>query len=63
MLANSCACAAGIGESGREIALYRVSAEESRALTATCLMGYEDHPAEVIAEIDIRRRHPPRDIR
>lgn len=47
-------------ESGREIVLYRVSAGESCALTTACLMGYEDYPAEAIAETDIRAVAIPR---
>jgi CRP/FNR family transcriptional regulator len=47
-------------ESGREIVLYRVAAGESCALTTACLMGYEDYPAEAIAETDIRAVAIPR---
>jgi CRP/FNR family transcriptional regulator len=47
-------------ESGREIVLYRVSAGESCALTTACLMGYEDYPAEAIAETEIRAVAVPR---
>ena len=47
-------------ETGREIVLYRVSAGESCALTTACLMGYEDYPAEAIAETDIRAVAIPR---
>ena len=43
-----------VSEAGREIVLYRVSAGESCALTTACLMGYEDYPAEAIAETDVR---------
>jgi CRP/FNR family transcriptional regulator len=49
-----------VSESGREIVLYRVSAGESCALTTACLMGYEDYPAEAIAETDIRAVAIPR---
>jgi CRP/FNR family transcriptional regulator len=49
-----------VSESGREIVLYRVSAGESCALTTACLMGYEDYPAEAVAETDIRAVAIPR---
>lgn len=49
-----------VSESGREIVLYRVAAGESCALTTACLMGYEDYPAEAIAETDIRAVAVPR---
>jgi CRP/FNR family transcriptional regulator, anaerobic regulatory protein len=49
-----------VSESGREIVLYRVAAGESCALTTACLMGYEDYPAEAIAETDIRAAAIPR---
>ncbi|MFZ4807303.1 MAG: Crp/Fnr family transcriptional regulator [Hyphomicrobiaceae bacterium] len=41
-----------VAESGREIVLYRVATGQSCALTTACLMGYEDYPAEAIAETD-----------
>ena len=49
-----------VSESGREIVLYRVSAGESCALTTACLMGYEDYPAEAIAETQVRAVSIPR---
>lgn len=49
-----------VSESGREIVLYRVSAGESCALTTACLMGYEDYPAEAIAETQVRAVAIPR---
>jgi CRP/FNR family transcriptional regulator, anaerobic regulatory protein len=49
-----------VSGSGREIVLYRVSAGESCALTTACLMGYEDYPAEAIAETDVRAVAIPR---
>ncbi len=49
-----------VSESGREIVLYRVAAGESCALTTACLMGYEDYPAEAVAETDIRAVAIPR---
>jgi CRP/FNR family transcriptional regulator len=42
-----------VAESGREIVLYRVAAGQSCALTTACLMGYEEYPAEAIAETPI----------
>lgn len=49
-----------VSESGREIVLFRVTAGESCALTTACLMGYEDYPAEAIAETDVRAVAIPR---
>lgn len=49
-----------VSETGREIVLYRVSAGESCALTTACLMGYEDYPAEAMAETDVRAVAIPR---
>ena len=49
-----------VSEGGREIVLYRVSAGESCALTTACLMGYEDYPAEAIAEADVQAAAIPR---
>jgi CRP/FNR family transcriptional regulator len=49
-----------VSDSGREIVLYRVSAGESCALTTACLMGYEDYPAEAIAETEVRAVAVPR---
>ena len=49
-----------VSESGREIVLFRVSAGESCALTTACLMGYEDYPAEAIAETEIHAAAIPR---
>ena len=49
-----------VAESGREIVLYRVSAGESCALTTACLMGYEDYPAEALAETETRAVAIPR---
>jgi CRP/FNR family transcriptional regulator len=49
-----------VSESGREIVLYRVSAGESCALTAGCLMGYEEYQAEGIAETRVRAVAVPR---
>ena len=49
-----------VSENGREIVLYRVSSGESCALTTACLMGYEDYPAEAIAETDVKAVAIPR---
>lgn len=49
-----------VSESGREIVLYRVTAGESCALTTSCLMSYEDYPAEAITETDVRAAAIPR---
>ena len=47
-------------ESGRQIVLYRVQAGESCVLTTACLLAYDDHSAEGIAETDIRAAAIPR---
>lgn len=49
-----------VGESGREIVLYRVSAGESCILTSACLLAYEGPTAEGIAENDIEAVAIPR---
>jgi CRP/FNR family transcriptional regulator len=49
-----------VSETGREIVLYRVSAGQSCALTTACLMGYEDYPAEAVAETEVRAVTIPR---
>ena len=43
-----------LGESGREITLYRVTAGESCILTASCIMNQEAFPAFIEAETDVR---------
>jgi len=48
--------------SGREIVLYRVHAGESCVLTTACLMAYEDHAAEGIAETDVEAVLIPRAV-
>lgn len=50
-----------VSEGGRELVLFRVVAGESCALTTACLMGYEDYPAEAVAETDIRAVAIPRE--
>ncbi len=49
-----------VSDHGREIVLYRVLAGESCALTTACLMGYEDYPAEALAETQTRAVAIPR---
>lgn len=39
-----------VAESGRVIVLYRVTTGQSCPLTTACLMGYEEYPAEAMAE-------------
>lgn len=49
-----------VSENGREMVLYRVAAGESCVLTTACLMGYENYPAEAIAETPARAVAIPR---
>jgi CRP/FNR family transcriptional regulator len=49
-----------VSESGREIVLYRVAAGQSCALTTACLLGYEDYPAEGVAETEVHAVALPR---
>lgn len=49
-------------ESGRQIVLYRVQAGESCVLTTACLLAYDDHSTEGIAETDIRAAAIPRAV-
>lgn len=51
-----------VGESGREIVLYRVSAGESCILTSACLLAYEGPAAEGIAESDVEAVAIPRTV-
>ncbi|AJE46271.1 Crp/Fnr family transcriptional regulator [Celeribacter indicus] len=48
--------------SGREIVLYRVHAGESCVLTTACLLAYEDHAAEGVAETDVEAVAIPRSV-
>jgi len=48
-----------VGESGREIVLYRVEPGETCIVTTACLMGGTDYDAEGIAETDIRAQALP----
>ncbi|MEE9428901.1 MAG: Crp/Fnr family transcriptional regulator [Paracoccaceae bacterium] len=47
-------------ETGREIVLYRVQAGESCVLTTACLLAYDDHSAEGIAETEVKAAAIPR---
>lgn len=49
-----------LSESGREIVLYRVNAGESCVLTTACLLAYDDHSAEGIAETEVKAAAIPR---
>jgi CRP/FNR family transcriptional regulator len=51
-----------LAESGREIVLYRVNAGESCVLTAACLLAFEDHSAEGIAETEVEAVAIPRAV-
>ncbi|MBD3678318.1 MAG: Crp/Fnr family transcriptional regulator [Rhodobacteraceae bacterium] len=51
-----------ISDSGREIVLYRVHAGDSCILTNACLLAYEDHSAEGIAETDVQAVAIPRGV-
>lgn len=43
-----------VGESGREITLYRIEARESCILTASCILSRTGFPAFAVAETDVR---------
>lgn len=43
-----------LGESGREITLYRIAASESCILTASCIMSGTPFPALAVAESDLQ---------
>ncbi|WP_235008632.1 Crp/Fnr family transcriptional regulator [Candidatus Halocynthiibacter alkanivorans] len=51
-----------LSESGREIVMYRVQAGESCVLSTACMLAYEDHSAEGIAEVDVRAAAIPRQV-
>ena len=51
-----------LGENGREVVLYRATAGESCVLTTACMLAYEDHAAEGIAETDIVAAAIPRAV-
>ena len=51
-----------LAESGREVVLYRVTAGESCVLSTACMMAYEDHAAEGIAETEVTAAAIPRAV-
>ncbi|WP_439137682.1 Crp/Fnr family transcriptional regulator [Roseicyclus sp.] len=51
-----------LAESGREVVLYRVTAGESCVLTTACMLAYEDHTAEGVAETEITAVAIPRSV-
>ena len=50
-----------VSDSGREIVLYRVSAEDTCVLSTAFLLAYEDYNAEGIAETDLTAVALPRE--
>lgn len=51
-----------LGETGREITLYRLNQGESCILTASCLMSKKSFPATAVAETDITILLIPSDV-
>jgi CRP/FNR family transcriptional regulator len=51
-----------LAENGREVVLYRVTAGESCVLTTACMLAYEDHSAEGVAETEIIAAAIPRGV-
>lgn len=51
-----------VSEQGRELVLYRVEAGESCVMTNACMLAFEDHAAEGIAETDIVAAAIPRTV-
>ena len=51
-----------LGENGREVVLYRATAGESCVLTTACMLAYEDHAAEGIAETEVTAAAIPRAV-
>lgn len=51
-----------LAENGREVVLYRVTAGESCVLTTACMLAYEDHSAEGVAETEIVAAAIPRGV-
>ncbi len=49
-----------VGETGREIVLYRIEPGQSCVLTTACLLADEDYPAEGLAETEIQGVAVPR---
>ncbi|MGV6847884.1 MAG: Crp/Fnr family transcriptional regulator [Marinibacterium sp.] len=50
-----------LSDSGREMFLYRVNAGESCVLSTACMLAFEDHSADGIAETDVAAVTIPRD--
>lgn len=50
-----------LSETGREVFLYRVHAGESCVLSTACMLAFEDHSAEGVAETDVTAAAIPRD--
>ena len=51
-----------MSDGGREIVLYRVQAGESCVMTTACLLAYDDHNAEGIAETEVKAAAIPRSV-
>lgn len=51
-----------LAESGREVVLYRATAGESCVLTTACMLAYEDHAAEGVAETEVVAAAIPRGV-
>jgi CRP/FNR family transcriptional regulator len=51
-----------MSEAGREIVLYRVQAGESCVMTTACLLAYDDHNAEGVAETEVKAAAIPRTV-
>jgi CRP/FNR family transcriptional regulator, anaerobic regulatory protein len=51
-----------LAENGREVVLYRATAGESCVLTTACMLAYEDHAAEGIAETEVTAAAIPRAV-
>ncbi len=51
-----------LSDTGRQIVLYRVNAGESCVLTTACLLAYDDHSAEGVAETNVKAAAIPRPV-
>lgn len=51
-----------LAENGREVVLYRATAGESCVLTTACMLAYEDHAAEGVAETEVVAAAIPRGV-
>jgi CRP/FNR family transcriptional regulator len=51
-----------LAENGREVVLYRATAGESCVLTTACMLAYEDHAAEGVAETEVLAAAIPRGV-